>query len=117
VADEEEDVGVGHNVLGVGHTHIGLGLVIERHELDLEAHLLQGALELVNGQLGPQLDPLPQGGLLPREGALGGDLDGPLLLGPGRRPGQQRHPCGQRNQHPYESTLHHSSLPCSAVTP
>ena len=58
-----QDVLVGDDVLGVGHADVGLGLVVEGHELDLEARLLEGALELLDGELGAELDALAERGL------------------------------------------------------
>ena len=51
---------VGDDVLGVRHTDVGLGLVVEGHELDLEALLLERALELLDGELRAELDALAE---------------------------------------------------------
>src|SRR5262249_18640372 len=52
--------------------------------LDLEAHLLEWALELLDGELGAELDAFTERGLPTAERALGGDLDRPFALGDGR---------------------------------
>jgi hypothetical protein len=81
VADDRQDVLVGDDVLAVGHADVRLGLVVERYEIDLEARLLETAFELVDGELGAELDAFTKCRLATRERALGGDLDGALALG------------------------------------
>src|SRR5215475_505078 len=80
MADDGQDVLVGDDVAGVGDTHIGLGLVVEGHELDLEPHLFERSLELVDGELRTELDALAERRLAARERALRRDLDGSLAL-------------------------------------
>jgi hypothetical protein len=78
--DHADDVPVGDDVPRVGDADVGLGLIVERNELHLPARLLDRTLELLEGQLCPQLDALTQGGLTARERALGRDLHRPLSL-------------------------------------
>jgi len=63
VTDDGHDVLVGDDVLGVGDADVGLGLIVEGHELDLVAHLLEIALQLLDGELGAELDAFAQSGL------------------------------------------------------
>ena len=83
--DDREDVLVGDDVLAVGDADVGLGLVVVRHELDLETHLLERALELLDGELGAEFDAFAERGLPAAERALGGDLDRPFALRVDRR--------------------------------
>src|SRR5574341_1044533 len=100
VPDHGQDVLVGDDVLRVGHADVGLGLVVERYQFDLEAHLLEVALELLDGELRAELDALAEGGLAAAQRALRGDLDGALALGlqvGGRRQGHHGEG-GQQNE-------------------
>jgi hypothetical protein len=81
VADDHHDVLVGDDVLRVRHADIGLGLVIVGHHLDLEAGLLEWTLELLHGQLRPELDAFAQRRLAAGERTLRCNLDGALALG------------------------------------
>ncbi len=75
VAHHAQDVGVVDDAVGVGHAHVGVGLVVVGDELEVKAQGLEPGLGLLNGQLRPQLDLLPQGRLGARQRRLAGDLD------------------------------------------
>ncbi len=75
MANDGQDVLVGDDVLRVGHAHVRLSLVVVGHERDLVTHLLKVALEVLNRELGAELDALTEGRLTATERALGGDLD------------------------------------------
>jgi hypothetical protein len=80
VADDGENVLVGDDVLRVGDADVGLGLVVERNQLNLEALLLQGPLELLDRELRAEFDALAERRLTAAERALRRDLDGALAL-------------------------------------
>src|SRR6266700_1793278 len=95
MADHREDVLVRDDVLGVRDADVWLGLIIEGDELDLVPHLLERALQLVDGELGAQLDALAERGLPAREWALRGDLDRAFAL---RVAGHRRRDQPDRNR-------------------
>src|SRR5262249_56338302 len=70
----------GVGVLRGGHGGVGLGLVGEGGELDVEALLLEGTLEPLDGELRAELDALAERRLTAAQRALRGDLDGALAL-------------------------------------
>ena len=78
--DHGEDFLIGNHVPGVRHAHVRLGLIIERHHLHLEAQLLDRPLQLLDSELGTELDALAHGRLIARERTLRGDLHRPLRL-------------------------------------
>ncbi len=67
MAHHAQDGGVGNDLLGVGDASIRVGHIIERGELDIKAHGLQGSGELGQRQRCAVLDVNSHNGLIPRE--------------------------------------------------
>ena len=80
VPDHAQHGRIGDDGLGVGHAGVRVGLVVVGGQLDLVAHLGERLGQLLHGQLGGVLDVDPDPGLGAGERALGGDLDGLVLL-------------------------------------
>ena len=80
VADDAQHGRVGDDGLGVGHAGVRVALVVEGGQLDLEAHLGEGPGQLLDGELGAVLDVAADDRHGAGERALGGDLDGLVLL-------------------------------------
>jgi hypothetical protein len=87
MADDDHDRLIGDDVLCVGHADIRLGLIVVGDELDSETSLFQLPLELLHGELGPELGTFAKRGLTAAQRTLGGDLDRLALRG---RPRPQR---------------------------
>jgi hypothetical protein len=103
VAHHSQDRRIGHDGLRVGDALLGGGLVVEGHELHLDAHLREGTGQLFDGELRGILD--VDAGVLgvARQGTLGGDLDHLLLLAAHEeQTGGRQDGCGNGSEFPHE---------------